>query len=541
MADTHRAGPGPRIERRDFLIVSALVLLCGLFLWGKPWHMDEPFFLAIARQALRDPLHPLTFDFNWYGWEGPMSSMNNTPPVLGYLLAAALSVSGGSEFWTRALFLPFDLAAAWALLAIAARFLHKPLWPVLVVLAGPAWALNLHHVMAERVMAGFALPAIWLFLAGVDDGDRRRFWASGVLAALALMSKYNALFLLPACLFYGYSRGVPLRRLAAWTVVAVCAVAVYHAADRLQGGGAALAAWSVAREAAGGFWSSPSHLARALLAFTGGLSVGGAFWGAWLRPPRWVVLALGAGTALLFCPWLDLAPIVRPTDRLTGFLLALGTMLSLWTLGRGPHRPGAALWMPWIAAVAVLQAAYWSVLARFVVFLLPPLLFALWERLEAERPESLELLGRAGTAAALVLALGVAAVDLRYARAQKSMASETAERYLSKGRRVFCAAHWGLQEYLVAAGAREIDLRRGGWDEAKPGDVVVVTKINSNVVKPRGRRPANVYTMRLESLIPLRHMSGWTGEGAYYSSVMGFLPWSLSLEPVEEFSIVELL
>ncbi|MFI5350201.1 MAG: hypothetical protein ACHQ2Z_11700, partial [Elusimicrobiota bacterium] len=95
----------------------------GLCFWGQPWHVDEPFFLAIARQVLRDPLHPLSFAFNWYGYSATMASINNNPPVLAYLLAGALKLSGGGEFWTRACFLPFDLAAAWSLLALAARFL----------------------------------------------------------------------------------------------------------------------------------------------------------------------------------------------------------------------------------------------------------------------------------------------------------------------------------------------------------------------------------------------------------------------------------
>lgn len=526
---------------RDRTAVAAVVLATGLCLWGKPWHMDEPFFLAIARQILRDPLHPLAFDFNWYGWSGPMVSMNNTPPVLGYLLAAALRVTGGGEFWTRALFLPFDLAAAWSLLAVAARYLKKPLWPTLIVLVGPAWALNMHHLMAERVMAGFAFPALWLFLVGVEEGDRRCFWLSAVLAALALLSKYNALFLLPPCLVHAYILKTPPRRLAAWAFLAVSAVAVYQICGSLHGGAAASAAWRVSREAAAGYWAAPTHRARALLAFVGGLSWAGASWGIRLRPSRRAVAVLGVATALLFGPWFDLAPLVRTIDRSAGFLFAWGTLTSLWALARGPRVRGATLWVPWLAAVAVLQIAYWSILARFIVFLLPPLTFWLWERLEAERPEVLAGLGRAGFGAALALSLGVGAVDWRYAAAQKSVAAEVGERYLAHGRRVFCAAHWGLQEYLTAAGARELDQRRGGWDEAESGDVVVVTKVNSNVFQPARPRPADVLTSRVGSAIPIRHISAWTGEGAFYSSTMGFLPWSLSLEPVEEFTVVELL
>jgi hypothetical protein len=34
-------------------------------------------------------------------------------------------------------------------------------------------------------------------------------------------------------------------------------------------------------------------------------------------------------------------------------------------------------------------------------------------------------------------------------------------------------------------------------------------------------------------------MSHWTGEGGFYTNAYGFLPYSLSREPLEEFTVVE--
>ena len=501
--------------------------------------MDEPFFLAIARQILRDPRHPLSFAFNWYGRSEPMASINNTPPVLGYLLAAALRFSGGGEFRTRACFFPFDLAASWGLLALAARFLKKPLWPTLIVLAGPGWLLNIHHVMAERVMAGFALPALWLIVVAADERDARAFWGSAAFAAAALLSKYNALFVLPPALAYARSRGEPWRRLAAWSAVAVSGVTLYQAGDLLSGGAAARAAWTVAAQASGGVWSAPTHKARALLAFTGGLSLVAVVWGLRLAPSRRTLLVSGAACVLLYGPWFDLAPLVRSLDRATGFLLAWGTCVGLSTLAGGSRVRGAALWAPWILAVAALQLAYWCVLARFVVFLLPPLTFWLWERLEAERPRELAALGGVGLAAALALALACGIVDRSYAAGQKRVVENFAAS--ASGRRIWCAGHWGLQEYALAAGARELDADRGGWDEVKSGDRVLTARVNANVLAPRVPIRADAATVVVDAPVPLRLMSGWTGEGGFYSSVLGFLPWSLSTEPVDEITAVDVL
>jgi hypothetical protein len=523
-------------SRRDLAVVAAFTFATGLLLWGKPWHVDEPFFLAIARQILRDPLHPLAFDFNWYGRSVPMGSLNNTPPLLAYLLAGALRLGGGSEFWTRALFFPLDLAASWGLLALAARFLKRPLLPVLIVLAGPAWALDMHHVMAERAMAAFAFPAIWLFVKAADEGGMRELRASAALACLAVLSKYNAIFLLPVAVGWGLSRGVPRRRLAAWCAAAIAGATAWQAWSWASGSNPGNAAWSVASQASGALWSAPSHKLRALLCFTGGCGIAAAAWGAALRPSRRVILASAAASAVLLSPFFDLAPLVRPIDRATGFILAWGVLISLCALVTGRRTRGAPLWASWVVSVSVLQLGYWSVLARFVVLLLPPLTFWLAERLEEERGFAPRLM--AGTLAVCVaLSVGVGLVDWTYAFAQRDAARVVARRY--PGRTLWTTAHWGLQEYVAVEGGKPLDLARGAWDEVKPGDVVIVTRVNSNIIRPARPLRARTQGWTTQSPVPLRHMSGWTGEGAFYSSVMGFLPWSLSNEPVDEFTVVE--
>lgn len=515
-------------------MVAAFVLSTGLCLWAKPWHMDEPFFLAIARQIIRDPFHPLAFDFNWYGSAVPMGTINNTPPLLAYLLAGALKLTGGSEFWTRALFFPFDLAAAWGLLALAGRFLKKPLLPTLIVLAGPAWVLNMHHMMAERVMAGFLFPALWLYVKGVDEKNQQAFRGSAALACMAILAKYNGIFILAPVLAYGLLGGEPLPRLAGWGLTAISGASAWQAYSLFAGANPGLAALAVTSEAAAGFWSAPSHKARALLAFTGGCGVATSLWGAFLKPSRRVVLGGAAAAGVLFLPLFDLAPIVRGVDRATGFLLAWGVLVALAVLAKGRRTPGAPLWAAWLVAVAALQLAYWSVLARFIVFLLPPLTFWLAEKLEEKG--SSQRLHAATLAVVLVLTLGLGVVDWTYAAAQRVAARRVVAEH--PGRTIRTAAHWGLQEYLVAAGGKPLDHARGGWDEAAPGDVVVVTRANSNAQKPARPLAADVTGWTVTSPIPLRHISAWTGEGAFYSSVMGFLPWSLSREPVEEFTVV---
>ncbi len=517
--------------------MAAFVLVCGLWLWGGAWHVDEPFFLAIARQILRDPCHPLSFSYNWYGQAAPMSSLNNTPALFPYLLALALKVSGGGEFFTRALFFPFDLIAAWSILALGARFVKKPLWPTLLIIAGPGWVLNFPHLMAERVMAAFAFSSIYLAVRAFDDESPLPFWFSAVLSSMALLTKYNAVFLVPVVLIYGFTRGARPARLALWAAVALLGLPLGYGLNLLFGADAPAAVWTVVTQSSRGIWSAPSHQLRALLAFTGGLAVPCVFWSWELKPSRNAVAVAAALSAFLFSPVFDLAPLVRPVDRVTGFLLSWGVLLTLWSLYRGPRTRGSALWSVWLAAVALLQLAYWSVMARFVVFLTPPLVFWLWERLESSPSSFLKRVVPATLGLTVLLTAALGGADTRYASAQKELAGRVTTEW-GRGRKVWFTGHWGLQEYLTASGAQPLDASSGGWAQVAPGDLVVVPTTNTNILRPRSALRADTLEITVDSGSPLRSISERGSEAGFYTDVTGFLPWSFSREPLDSFTLV---
>ncbi|MFI5361144.1 MAG: hypothetical protein ACHQ49_04170, partial [Elusimicrobiota bacterium] len=417
--------------------------------------------------------------------------------------------------------------------------LKRPLWPTLVVLAGPAWALNLPHVMAERVMAGFAFPALWLAVKAFDEDGAPAFWGSAALAALAILSKYNALFVVPPVIVYGRARGASWKRILLWTMVAGGGLVVSLIWSLGVGGLALRSLWTTSAAALGSESSRPIHRLRALFAFTGGLCVFSAAWMGCIRRERRALLTAAAACAVLFGPWFDGAA-VRSLDRLAGFLFAWGAVVAAWGVLKRPRARAPAPWGAWILAVAALQLAYWSVMARFVVFLLPPLIYGMWERLESERPEALDGLGRTAFGAALVLTLALGAVDWTYAAAQRDAAAEAASLERPRGGTVWYWGHWGLQEYLSALGARQLDTHRGGWDETRSGDMVLESEFNTNQIRPGRRRLSDVVEFAVSSPIPLRLIGGSRGEAGFYTSVLGFLPWTFSRAPVDKFTLVEL-
>ncbi|MBI3298801.1 MAG: glycosyltransferase family 39 protein [Elusimicrobia bacterium] len=510
--------------RQSAALAAGAAVLAALPVLDKAWHIDEPFFLAVASQILADPLHPLSFAFNWYGWTMPMAALNNTPPLWGYMLAAAASVAGGAEWTMRLCFLPLDALCAAALYAIARRFLERPLLPVLLCLAAPAYLVDMQLLMAEKPMAAFGLCGLWALLAALETGGAALLWASAGLLGLAVLSKYaGILFLAPAVVLLSQN-GVGWRRIAAYLALAISGIAAYFLWDALTAREAFGAAWRVSAEAARWPWA-PFKL-RSVLAFVGGASPLFWFWPSWETSRKtWVAAALAS---LLFLPIFD-TEAVRLADRLLGAFLAAAAAGTLVSLARG-----RAVWTAWAGAVLFLLAVvYWSVLARLSMFLVPPLVFAACERLERRNVLA------AALALSCLLSAGLSAVDYRYAAAQREQAVLIKEEFLDRGRAVWYSGHWGFQQYMDAAGARQIDRGRGGWEQAKAGDLAVIPRVNSNVAFPPDGVPETAVRRRVEHRLPLRLISGWDGQGGFYSNTFGFLPYSVSTEPLEEFRFFE--
>lgn len=472
-----------------------------------------------------------------------MAEINNTPPLMLYALAVALKLTGGGEFWTRLVFLPVDILCALALLGLASRFLSRPLWPVLIVISSPAYLINMNLLYPEKLAAAFGFCGLYALVRSLDEGKARWYWFSAVLLGGAMLSKYNAVLFLPPALVYARQSGASFRRVAAYAGAALAGLSVYAALDALAQAAALKSAWVVTAQAARGWWANWPHKTRSILAFIGGGGIATALWPCLLARGRRTIAAAILVSGALFLPAFDLAPLVRPIDRGLGAVFSCGALLALFGLFEKQARTarGWALWTAWIFSVIFLEAfVYWSVLARMIVFLMPPLVFAMARSLEASwNPAWLNRFYAASLCFMTILSLTLAGVDYRYAAAQKRIAQDISRAY--PGKKIWFTGHWGFQYYMEKAGGVGLDVRKGGWNQARPGDVVVTPKTNTNIIAPSGRRWANIRSVRIDAPVPLRLISGWSGEGGFYSNVMGFLPYSISAEPVEEFEIVELL
>ncbi len=544
---TRHASPRSRNFRELVCVVAFSAVLSLLFI-NKAFHLDEPPFLAMARQITVAPLHPMDFEFNMFDRSVPMSELNEHPLVLPYLLAGLIYLTGEVEWVLRLLCLPFDLMAAVGLYLLARRYLRSPLLPTLILLAGPAYLINMNHLMAEKWMGAFGFLGLYALSRGLEEKQERWYWGSALLLGAAVLFKPSALFLAgPACVLNWSGRRSSLR-IAAYLAAVVLPWGLYSAAAFLMDWGSLAPIGRHLVQSSAEPWSGWPHRLRAFAAFTGACGVVLSVWPYFLCRDRSQFLSRAAASlgaaALLFAPVFDWEAVTL-FDRLLGIFCAAGAILALWMLlSRESLRVrGRPLWISWIVSVAVLQLGfYWSIVSRFNLFLLPPFVFACAALLESRwKPPRLTRFYGLSLAGVLALSLPLAMVDARYAGAQKELAGKVAQRYIARGTTVWFTGHWGLQYYLERAGAKGLDRSKGGWDAVRPGEIVVVPMVNSSIIHPSRALHVNMEEITVQHRLPLRLIHLYGRQAGFYSSIWGFLPFTWSSDPVDRFRIVELL
>ncbi len=536
-------GAAPGFSRRELAAVCLLAFLADALFAAKAFHIDEPFFLAPVPQILRDPRHPLAFALNWVGSSQPASGIFNHSLLTSYFLAPAELVGRGSEALTRLACLPVDLAAAAALYLLASRFLARPLWPTLIVLAGPAWFLGMPLLMAEKWIVCFSLLSVCALLSALDDETPAAYWLSALLISLSVVLKHTAVFLLAPLAAVQWRRGVPPRRIAGYLLAAALPVvldAFWLEPHRLR------VTWELAARVDGSFFAK-IHRLRALAAFPAGCGVAVALWpfARLSSPParvRAVALGALAASAALFSPFLDFPGLpVGAFDRLLGVFFACGTIAAVCRLlERGSRRlPGWWLWTPWVLAGLATAGLNWFVSARAVLLFLPALILAGAERLESElAPRTLETFWRIAFAGTLLLSVGLARVDAHFADAQRDFARSVKSEFIDRGRKVWFTGHWGFQYYMERAGAFALDSDRGGWAEVRPGDAAAIPLVNTGQIVPAAGARADIRETRVEEAIPLRLMGAEGRQAGFYASPFGFLPYTVSRAPLDVFTTV---
>jgi hypothetical protein len=407
------------------------------------------------------------------------------------------------------------LAAACGVL-LARRFTRHPVVAMALVFVSPA-VLPIANLMVDVPALALGLASAVVFVGAVD----RRSWPQaalgGLLTALAVLTKYNAVVLVPLFALYALLRGraryltsmaIPVAVLGLWSLhnaivwgeVHLLITSAYKpyektAADLWQ-------AFYTAAVVPGSsfFFLGVLGLARLRLR---GLAVWG--WLAavlligpthmyWWRSPTLIATeywAFAANTVLLL---VFASAATRGLPEGPRRPLTRGLLLDL--VRRGPASPAESdrrdslfLWL-WIAGVMLFQMLFaFHQAPRYHILALSPLALLLIRTLDAAVPSFRPLHHAAAwgsVAVGLVMALFVAAADDAHARANRELPARVSQKYGAEGGKIYCVGHWGFQFYCEELGFTAFDAIGG---EVAENDLVIVPENNQLSNLPKAFEP----------------------------------------------------
>ena len=508
------------ILRRPRLLVALACALLLLPFVAKPLHMDDPMYVWQAEHILRAPLDPYGFAVNWRSTSTPMADEMKNPPLVCYYLAGAMLLLGRSEVALHAaMFLPAVgvVLGTWRL---ARELDAHPLLASLATLSTPVFLISATTVMADVAMLCAYVWAAWFWVRGMKSNRAWMLLAAALVAAVASLTKYFGVSLIPLLLADGLARR---RKLGSWALVLLLPVIVLAAFElatrRLYGRGLLLDAIVYASETRQSVGRPLALRMLSALSFLGGgcLTAAGVLAVVTVRRARtvlaWALLLAAVMVALLALdPYAPSHPLRRPgggVDWLfwvqwsafvtAGIVILLAAAQDVWRtmrLGRGRPDPAALTPALWLLGTLVFAGVFnWSVNGRSILAAVPAAaVIAARAMARADPatamtlsvttttavPPSMERARRAGLAAVIILggalAFVCARVDASDAAAARRAALAIHERFSpppapdGDGRSVYFSGHWGFQHYMQQLGARAIDPMDEQW---RIGDLLV--------------------------------------------------------------------
>lgn len=473
------------------LVLALVVTLANA---AKPVVVDDTAYLAFARHIAQNPGDPYGFEVFWYTVPNPAMEIL-APPVLPYWLALGIRLFGEHPAVLKLTLLPFVWVFAWAVRELLRRFARgaEDRWLPLVVLS-PA-VLPTVNLMLDVPALGLGFAALVLFVRAVDAGSWRLALAAGLLAALAMQTKYTALLVPPAMAWYALTH----RRVGLGVVTVVVAVAGFASWEGLldaKYGQSHFLFHARGQQPTAGNAEGPlaallrekALLGRPLVGYLGCLGIGITLAaGAALGLSRRVVMACAGAWALGFA-LIALLPghlterAVEPFWSLFGFLMLGGLAASAGLLlvrrrkGLAVRRNADAIFL--VGWVLLEVAGYFALTpfgaARRVIGLvvIGAVLVARVEsrtrRVRAERRLPRWVLGFGISAG-----VAVAGIDTLDAFPEKVCAERAAMVAADRSptATVWFAGHWGFQFYCERVGMKPVV---PGRSVLAPGDVLVL-------------------------------------------------------------------
>jgi 4-amino-4-deoxy-L-arabinose transferase-like glycosyltransferase len=428
---------------------------------------------------------------------------------------------------------------------LALRLCGNPLLAACAVLFTPIFLVSAGTVMCDVLMLAFWVWAVVFWVEGLEQNNSVKIFSAGLLVALAMLTKYFGVALIPLLAVHG---AVEKRKLGGWAaglLVPLAALGAYQWFTRSLYGHALFSdAAGFVADAHGKLGFSKLAGGLMALAFTGGGAAGVFF----LAPLLWrarTLLMVIAGTVIFGGALCFSGIVLQKYDALDSAAARteVASQLIFWAIGgalvlllaaadvlRRPRDSRAWLLAFWVAGTFAFAAfGNWTVNGRSLLPLLPAvgiLVARRWKFGGQKNPRAVQIILIAGA----LFAMLVARSDFQLAVAVRRSAQEVFAKYGHAKTPVWFEGHWGFQYYMEKLGARAVDYKNF---TPSPGDILVMPLHNTYISEPPPEIVARRDVLSVPSSTRLATWNAAVGAG-FYSSVAGPLPFAFGRVPPED-------
>jgi hypothetical protein len=401
--------------------------------------------------------------------------------------------------------------------------------------------------MCDVPMLAFWVWAVVLWVEGMERNEAWRLAGAGLLIALAMLTKYFGLCLIPLLAVYSLIRQRRLGRWAVYLLIPLVMIGVYQSVTRmLYGHGLIFMAADFAIVAKAWRFSQLTTGLTALT-FTGGCLASVLFFAPLFWQRRLWIWCLSITAVLAAACFWNGTWLKQFYGRVPNtFLLSVKIQMVFWAIGGIGllalaimdvwRRRDANAWLLalWTLGTFSFTAFFnWTVNGRSLLPMAPAMGILLARGLEQKAPAGLKNWTRRVTMGFIpgaVLALLTTRADFLFATAFNRSAQQVCAKYGHESHTLWFEGHWGFQYYMNALGASALDLEH---PTIAAGDILALPTNNHKVFSPDPQLVTWLDVFTIPESGVLATMDESVGAG-FYASVWGPLPFVFGPVPPEK-------
>ncbi len=525
---------------RSLLWVLTVALAVLIPFVGKPFHLDDPFWIWTAQQIQKHPLDFYGYQVNWFGSLDWIYKITKTPPLFSYLLALWGYGFGLTELSCHIFMLLVGLAAVYGMFRMAEEMSCSPFLATTISITCPLFVMSSTVVMCDLLMLMFWIWSLVWWYRALAVRSALFFLVSSLLSAACVLTKYNGVLLLPLLFLAAVFQQKKLTRSLFYLAIPAFFLLLYNWFS------ARLYHESLLKEVFFYLFNKKTHTPFLFLqpCATAFAFVGGGVFGGWpfslllVKKRELLIIALMSAGLL----WSISSTAINLIWAVQCAIWIFGGIIILWlTVREGLERADSTniVLGTWLLITFFFAVFFnWSINGRGMITLLP----AVGLMIARARPEWGQM-PRARilfwASPALLCSWLVGYADFSMASVAKSAADTLTSEFNRQNparRTLWFEGHWGFQYYMEKNGAKAIDFYES---PVKADDVLVVPINNADLQAP----PADVSLLRkleFPIAVPITVMNRTTQAG-YYAHSWGSLPFVFGLRGVESIYVFSFL